>query len=226
MAAPALVRTKIYEGVGAEERLADLGLDVRGLERIILQGEYARVEATENDPLGAGGMDAYRYRVRAFRDTYLAHGWTRDRDRGLELTVSPCGRHAVITRGGDSGVGLRDAFPQPTGKIGETTRTIVDMNADLLFDANWMNVTSGTVTGTPKNSEKYDTRILLVYRSGDIVRSELSLPSEMEENETGTVLGWVERIILPTIDLTDERYRKSPPSEDIADVQPKITRKR
>jgi hypothetical protein len=217
-------KTVVWEGADAAVGLSELGLDVAGLTEVVLQGEYARVEATAHDPLGAAGMDAYRYRVRGLRDRYCPQRWSIARDRGLELIVSPCGRHALVTRGGDAGVGLRDAFPQPSGRIGETTRDAVDMNATLLFDPSWMNRPAANIQASACG--EYETRILLVHRSRDIVRAEVSLPTGIEETEDGTnVLGWILRIILPAVDLTDDRYRKPDPSTEIASIEPKITRR-
>lgn len=230
MAQTATTETVIYEGHEAENRLADLGLSVPLLLDVVRQGEYARAEATEHDPLNAAGTDAYRYRVRALRDGLCPDGWTKEHVCGLELTKSPCGRHAVITRGGDLGVGLRDAYPQPAGRIGEMTVGAVEDNSSLLLDANWMNA-------TPKNDgasddEASQTWMLLVYRSpgGDIVRAELSLPSAVEETLTGTrVLGWTERVLLPELDLANEpgagaKPTKSAPEPIVA--EPIVRRKR
>lgn len=221
--------TAIHEDIAAETRLNELTLDSATLARVILLGEYARAAATANDPLTAPGWDAFRYRLRAFRDSYCPRGWIKRPEGGLELTVSPCGRHAVITRGGNGGVGLRDGHPQPSGRIGDSTYGAVRMNeglldAGLLLDPNWMNVAAEIRT----DKRTLDTRMLLVHRLGDIVRSELSLPSAVEETSTGTlVLGWVERILLPAIDLsTDPGRRHAEENSGMADVEPKIIRKR
>lgn len=200
------IETIIRAGPDTENRLLDLDLDVDLLLDVVRQGEYARAEATTNDPLPAAGMDAYRYRVRAFRERKLPDGWTIKRERGLEITVSRSGSHAVITRAGDSGVGLKDAYPQPKGKIGDTTCDAVDANASLLLNPNWMNVTRAAANDDGvSGSGDCQTWMLLVYRDGDLVRSELSLPSEVEETAIGTrVLGWVERILLPELDFSNE----------------------
>lgn len=228
MAQTATTETAIHEGVDAENRAAALGLTVGLLLDVVRQGEYARAEATDNDPLNAAGTDAYRYRVRAFRDATCIgpDGWTKEYDRGLEKTKSPCGRHALITRGGDTGVGLRDAHPQPAGRIGEMTLGAVDANSTLLLDPNWMNVAATN----DADDDSCETWMLLVHRDGDNARSELSLPSKVQEKPTGTlVLGWKERIILPELDFSSEpgagtRPSKSAPEPVVA--EPTIVRKR
>jgi hypothetical protein len=165
----AMIETKMFDGPDAHARLRDLGLDVPTLREVVLQGEQARAEATEHDPINAAAWDAYRYRVRAFRDRTVPSGWTVDHDGGLEKTWSPDRKHVVITRAGDAGVGVRSACPQPKRKPGTEIRGIVE-GASLL-DPNWMNV-------TPKGAanEDFATWMLLVNREGDVVRSELSSP--------------------------------------------------
>jgi hypothetical protein len=215
--------TRIYEGVEAENRLIGLGLTRAVLEDVVKQGEYARAEATEHDPLPAGGMDAYRYRVRAFRDAHCPTGWTIVRERGLEFTVSPCGKYAVITRGGDAGVGHADAHPQPAGRVGDTTCDAIDDNSTLLLDANWMNSPTRDADG---DTDAWQTWMLLVYRDGDSVWSELSLATGVRETPTGTrVLGWAERILLPTLDLSNEPGRKTAPEATPVVAEPTVTRR-
>ena len=198
--------TRVFDGVEAEARLRVLGTDAESLLAVILKGEYARAEATDHDPIAAGPLDAYRYRVRGFRDHHVPLGWMVDREGGVEKTWSPCGKHVVITRAGDEGVGQRGTFPQPKRPTGSGTRGIVD--GGLLLDPSWLNATSGR---TPD----FSTWMFLVAREGDIVRAELSWPTGITEQ--GDVLGWYERILLPEIDLADPDRLQAIPS-DVADV--------
>jgi hypothetical protein len=219
--------TIVRVGTETENRLPDLDLTVDLLLDVVRQGEYARAEATANDPLPAGGMDAYRYRVRGFRDRKGPDGWTIRRERGLEITVSPTGSHALITRAGDAGVGLLDGYPQPKGKIGDTTCDAVDANASLLLNPNWMNATRQPANDDGSAADECQTWMLLVYREGDVVRSELSLPSGVEETATGTrVLGWVERLILPALDFSNEPTERSEDSSGPVGAEPTVVRKR
>jgi len=199
--------TKVYEGPDAERRLGELGLSGVALEEVVLKGEYARAEHTQHDPINAGGLDAYRYRVRGFRDVYCNLGWTIHRDRGLELTRSPCGTMSVLTRAGDEGVGFRDSFPQPRSLVGETTRDVVEA-ATLQLDPNWLNVPK-VVPGLASPS----IWMLLVARDGDLVRSELSLPSGFDAD--GLVDAWIERILLPSINMADPTANDSMPVDEI-----------
>jgi hypothetical protein len=195
MTHPQFVETIIHEGANAELRLAELRLSEAGLVEVVKQGEYARNESTNHDPVTAGGFDAYRYRIRGLRDTFCRqpYGWTPGREQNLELLCSPCGRRAIITKPGDEGVGDPTAHPQPKRELGDVSAEAVAANTSLWLDPNWANV------GTTTAPQRRETWILLVRRSGDIVRAELSLASG-EQN--GRVLAWLERILLSETDLS------------------------
>lgn len=218
MSEPAF-KTTIFDGPEAPRRLRALNLTLEGLGEVVRQGEYARAEATDHDPITAGGFDAYRYRVRGLRDVFCPLGWLVERDRNLEMIRSACGKRSIITRAGDNGVGLRGAHPQPKRFIGEVTANAVHANSNLLFHPDWLNVAPTTVPD-------HETWMLLVYRANDndIVRSELSLPTETVNNER--VLGWAERILLPDIDLSDPTPRKSEYEPEPEIIDPPVIRKR
>lgn len=186
------IETKVFDGVDAEERLWDLELDLSDLVEVVLAGEQARAEATENDPVNAAAWDAYRFRVRSFRERHIPRGWIVDHAGGLERTWSANRKHVVITRAGDEGVGIRGTCPQPKTKPGTEVMGIVN-GSTLLLDPDWMNV--GLEEG-----DDFATWMLLVFRAGDVVRSELSSPTGLTRDG---VLGWFERILLPEIVLPD-----------------------
>jgi len=214
-------KTKLSEGPDAESRLRELDLDLEGLVSVVRQGEYARMEATDNDPQNAAGTDAYRYRVRGLRDVYRPTGkWDKGVDSGLELLVSVDGKRRVVTRGGDAGVGRRDAVPQPKQQVGESTVRAAHVNSQLsLFEL-------FGVTDAGVDAPEIETWMLLVYRTGDTVRAELSLPSGIDKDDRA--LGWIERIILPDLDLSDSPAKSEGESGD-GEPEPihvPVTRKR
>ena len=199
-----VVKTVVYEGIAAEQRLKQLGLDAEGFALSVEKGEYARAEATDNDPLGAAGYDAYRYRIRALREYFCPRGWHKHVEDGLEMIVADEGARAVITRAGDSGVGDSKAFPQPQRAVGESTESAVN-TGKLAFDPSWFN------KPTEATKKEMDVYMLLVHRSGDIVKSELSLPTKVDER--GRVEGWEERIILSVLDLNSEPEKGTVPNQ-------------
>ncbi len=210
----ALPETAVYEGVFAEQRLLELGLSLVGLEEVVRRGENARAEATANDPVNAPGWDAYRYRVRALRDIYATGGWERRTQEGLELLWRSDAKVAVVTRSGTEGVGVARGVPQPSRSVGDSTRHAAAA-AQLAFDPSWLN---------RRTLPKDDVRLymLLVYSSLCVVRSELSLPSGVDDD--GLVAGWVERILLPDLDLAEPPVvREAPP---LAPIDVPVARKR
>jgi hypothetical protein len=209
--------TVVREGPAARHRLRALGLDEELLVEVVEQGERARAEATDHDPVNAGALDAYRYRVRGLRDSFVPHEWTVARVGGLELLRSACGRRAIATRAGDGGVGIRRSHPQPLRNFGETTANAVSTNESLALDPDWFNVAS--MVGKPD----FEIWMLLVHRDGDRVRAELSHPSGVDDR--GRVLRWLERIILPELDFSNSGQRDDVPNEPV-EIDVPVTRKR
>lgn len=202
----------VHEGLSARYRLDSMGLDPDILLEVVRRGELARADATANDPITAPGSDAYRYRVRALRDLYGPVDWKRLWINGLELLAKADGRVAIMTKGGDVGVGIRSAFPQPKSEVGEGAAATLSATLPL-FDPEWFQA---------QNVRRPESEIwmLLVCGSAVVVRSELSLGSEIDER--GRVARWFERIILPELDpnnLGPMRHRWSDePDEGALDV--------
>jgi hypothetical protein len=202
-------QTQIFDGSDVDARLRMLGLDRHSLLNVVRIGENARAEATPHDPLNAGALDAYRYRVRAFRDRYVPDGWIVDHEGGVEKTWAPSKQHVVITRAGDDGVGVRTAIPQPKSKPGNEVRSIVE-SAQLLLSPDWDLSTRPDIDDPAAD---YATWILLVSRRADTVRSELSSPIGLSDDDS--VLGWHERILLPEIDLGSPDHVQYPAPIDV-----------
>lgn len=209
-------QTTVYEGLAAERRLLELGLSRVGLEEVVRRGESARAEATAHDPVNAAGWDAYRYRVRGLRDVYASGGtvgWEPKTQEGLELLWRSDGRVAVVTRSGNEGVGVARSMPQPSRSVGDSTRHAA--SAQLSLDPNWLN---------RKTAPKEGVRLymLLVYSAVHVVRSELSLPSSLDDD--GLVSGWVERILLPDLDLLEPTLTFEEPP--MSPIEVPVARKR
>jgi hypothetical protein len=195
MASRVAFPTGRFAGPAADAQLRELGLDNDGLLWVVRQGEEARMQATAFDPLNAAGLDAYRYRVRALRERFCVPGcWTMLREDGLELILSRSRKSAILTRAGDAGVGIWDAHPLPLNEVGGTTRMMLARNENLYLNPDWMNVEPAT-----SPSSKYEVWMLLVCRSEDTVRSELSLSTGLVRD--GARPSWRTRIILPEINF-------------------------
>lgn len=188
---------EVFEADAAQARLVEMGLDGQSLREVVLRGEYARADATAYDPATSAGTRAYEARVRALREIYIPQGWQLKREGGLELTASPDGARAIITRSGDDAVGDPNGDPRPTQTVGETTSKAARNNAQLWIPALLLDVARDTPQAVP---EARETWMLLVNRRGDLVRAELSLPAATKDGEAFT---WIERIMLPEVDLND-----------------------
>lgn len=214
-------RTIVHERDSARRRLRELGLDYDLLLEVVKEGERNRVQATAHDPIPAGAWDAYRYRVRGLRDAFVPdpYLWTPDCVQGLELLRSSDGGRVIMTRTGDVAVGQANGFPQPVRTFGEATARAVAANESLLIDPDWLNVAANDPAGQ-------ETWILLVHPVGDgVARAELSHPSGTSAN--GRVEGWVERILLEDIDITEpERAERPEDQPALDDVESLVTRKR
>lgn len=194
----------IHEGRSALYKLGTMGLSIDSMREAVRRGEVARADATANDPINAAGHDAYRHRVRALRDIFGPVDWKRLEIHGLELLAKADGQTAIMTKGGDQGVGLASAHPQPNKEIREGAAAT--MNATLpLFKVEWLGAQD-----VPRPQR--EIWILLVYTSPVVVRSELSLGSEIDQR--GRIARWFERIILPDIDPNDLRPKVSQPGPE------------
>jgi hypothetical protein len=201
--------TVVYSEIEeVRRRLKELGLTLEGLQEVVRQGEYARAEATDHDPVTAEGGDAYRYRVRALRDTFCPVGWTKHVEGGLEMIRTSDGSRAVITRGGNADVGVKGTHPQPNRALGGSTKKAVG-GGTLMLDPNWFN------RGSSSRPSR-ELFMLLVHRRGDVAQSELSLPSEVDDGQVAT---WLERVLLPNLNLGgDEAIGRPPLHVDPIDV--------
>lgn len=222
-----LLRTRIREGDDADRRLAELGLTGGDLAEIVRRGEYARATATALDPITTDGSLAYIHRVRAKREILGPRGWEIDRSFGLEATRSPCGRWSIITRAGDHGVGVRDAHPQPKRPPGDRTTRAINGNGTGLLDPDWMNRQRAENEEADENGDEdvpINTWMLLVYPDvSDRIRFELSLP--MARTGQRERYSWLERILLPALELGDPVDSKREPEEP-EEIDVPVTRKR
>jgi hypothetical protein len=209
MAEPA--ETMVYEGFSARARLGIMGISLDDMIEVVRRGEVARAQFTAFDPLNAGGIDAYRFRVRGLREIHHPLGWKVSRLNGLELLESPDGQISILTRAGTSDVGnpSKWADPQPAGEIGGGTRAVLEQTS--LFDLEWLLPRGVKPPGR-------QTWMLLVFESPTVIRSELSWGAEAVD---GRIPFWFERVILPDLDpndLTPKQYPTEEPDAGAIDV--------
>lgn len=215
MAMPA--ETQVHKDSLARARLGLMGLDLDRMIEVVRRGEEARANRTGFAPLTAPGYDAFSYRVEAFREFYCPD-WTPKNLGGVDLTISPGGQIAVLTRAGNAHVGLdlpaATTQPQPCKDVGQTAEALIEQTGTL-FDRHWLQ---------PQGVLRPDFEVwmLLVHATDSVVRSELSFGAEASNKQ---IIHWFERIILPDLDpknLVRRPSAEAPPEEfDI-----RVTRKR
>ena len=193
MAALVLVDTVLVDtvlvGDVAVDRLADLGLSVDLVERVVRQADAEVSMCTELDPPILAGLTRWAKTSRFLREELIPDGWTYDNPRNLARTIHPSGEFAIVAATGDELTGLADVLPGTRYRKGDATIAAVEANEQLAFDFPDLDVTD-SVAGTPAIL----TWVLLFHADEDEFRVELSLPDRIED---GRITRWAERIILP-----------------------------
>lgn len=197
-----------FEGRDAGQRLAQLGLEEERLLDAVRQGYVAFISCTQNHPPLIRGIWAWGETVRALRDYVLPLGWTRSDENNYSVVVEPSGRIAIAVATGDDGTGRTECTPSTKASKGPSTADAVITNRQMsLFTEPESDPSPASV------SEQVDERvtwILLVCRSQDEVRCELSLPLSMGVD--GKIDGWSERILLGPLPLGGDLVEVVPPT--------------
>jgi hypothetical protein len=176
--------------------LADMGLNADILRRAVLAGVMAADTCTDLDPPGFRGYTQWGVCTRELR-VGLAAGWTPRNRQNLPLVVSSDGATCITVGTGDAATGIQAATPQTKNPRGRVTLTAIMENAGqlTLFDG------MDRIRIAPAAGLTTLTWILLFYRDGDMIRSELSLPRAWDEN--GRPSAWAERLILEPVGTVD-----------------------
>jgi hypothetical protein len=161
----------------------------------------------------AGGFNCWSEAVCRLRELLLPNGWNRTSMRGLPLAVSPDNARAIVVITSGSAETGTELVAQTSYVRGEMTTLIVQVNCQLdLFPG----MSSPTPTASDVSPfEAYETWVLLIYRDAEIVRAELSLPSELDCYNR--IVGWLERIPLGEHDMGAllPEAPDGPPPDDI-----------
>lgn len=196
-----------------DAKLNALGLSAKILRDAAKAGEIARSGCTANDPVIMAGILAWGKTIRALREFLIPLGWHRANDRGLPVVVNGVGSLALAVATGDEGTGDPDGAPRTKHRKGPATVAVVDRNNRQLklpfdfgdIDASEEDIDGGAITWH-----------LLLSRTSDDVRCELALPEAFDD--TGRVVTWRERIVLPPIGLDPEPPVVTPSSEPDIDI--------
>ena len=188
-------------------RLAELGLDVGMIERVVRRADAEASTCTELDPPIMDGMTRWGRTTRFLREELVPRGWTYDNPRNLARTIHPSGEFAIVAATGDEFTGLPGFGVQPSTKYrkGDATAAAVIRNVQLAFE-----FPDFTESAEPQGPGQ--TWILLFYADDHEFRAELSLPDRIQD---GRITSWAERIILPPFPHEEQIALFAEPTEHV-----------
>ena len=201
-------------------RLDSLGWKRESLEEVVDRMVTARNSCTANHPLGSAGWMAWSEGTCRLRDIGQAMpGWENNNDDHIASIYNSALGIKIAVCNTDDGTGLEDRQPQNRNKKGAAMDRAVGVNqgvfSGLLEEAN-------NVIQMPGPSNGIVYWYLCVYCEGDIIRAELSCPSECE---AGFFKTFRERILLlGGDDDGGVRKRRESPDGD-SDFEINVTRK-
>lgn len=203
------METKVIEREqDVDSRLAELGLTRGRLVAAILSGDAGASGSTALHPPGNPGYRRWADTVTGLRMQLLPHGWLHSNAFNYCTVFNPDTRVAIVVMAGDSMTGSRLGVPSSKYPKGDVTaqRLRVNQQQTSLFP---------DLKSAGEVAEQDCTTWVLVQRSDEIgIHAELSRARSM--NNSGYVVDWYERLLLPTIDPRgDDRTEQSPAEPDI-----------
>src|SRR5580692_8820307 len=180
----------------AASRLAELGLSIDLVERVVRRADAEAAFCTPFDPPIMEGLTRWARTNRFLREELIPLGWGFDNPRNLPRTIHPGGQFAIVATTGDDVTGLADLLPAPKYAKGYATTRAVEVNEQLTLDFGDFDL-----AGLPARDHVL-TWLLLFHSAGDGFHVELSLPDRIDD---GRITSWAERIILPVFPRDDDR---------------------
>lgn len=174
-------------------RLRSMGLTVDQLESVVQASLGGYTSTTAFHPRSAPGTYLYHEGTAALRRAVMPSGhWDHDEDDNQPRTFSTVYDIAIVVQSGDENTGLINQYePKARNPKGQATQKKIASNCDhpVLFSM---------APRQEDDSTPLVNWVLLIAVEGTVVRSELSLPRKMIG---GKPCGWIERIILPEIEI-------------------------
>ena len=192
--------TRVLAERAAVDRLAELGLSVEIVERVVRRADAEASMCTELDPPIMEGLTRWGRTNRFLREELIFAGWGFDNPRNLPRTIHPSGEFAIVATTGDELTGLAELLPATKYAKGYATAQAVGINEQLALDFGDFDL--GLGDGWPAEARDLATWLLLFHVDEDGFRAELSLPNAIAD---GRITGWAERIILPVFPRDEDR---------------------
>lgn len=188
----------VHEDAAATRRLAELGLTGRDLAAALRGADAEARKWTAQAPPLMPGMVRWGKTNELLRARLVQRGWWHDNPKGLPRTISPGRDFAIVATTGDSATGLPEANPATKYAKGVQTVLAIGRNVQLAFDFSGVRA-EDTLWAADAGEDALATWLLLYHVSPGQIRAELSLAHGIDLR--GHVSAWIERIILPAIDL-------------------------
>jgi hypothetical protein len=196
----------------AVDRLADLGLSVEIVERVVRRADAEASICTPLDPPILEGLTRWGRTNRFLREELIPLGWTYDNPRNLPRTIHTSGEFAIVATTGDDLTGLLDLLPTTKYPKGYATVQAVETNEQLTLDFEDFDV--GAADGQASDAGDLLTWFMLFHLDDEGFRVELSLPDAIVD---GRITSWAERIILPVFPRDEDRLAALLPGGDDQD---------
>lgn len=176
-----------------DARLRSMGLTVEQLRSVVQASLGGYASTTAFHPRSAPGTYLYHEGTAALRRAVMPSGdWDHDEDDNQPRTFSTLYGVAIVVQTGDDNTGLINRHePKARNPKGFATEKKVASNHEQL-------VLFRMTPRVEDDDAPFLNWVLLIAVEGGMMRSELSLPRSMAG---GKPSGWIERIILPDIEL-------------------------
>jgi hypothetical protein len=189
----------VHADAAAVSRLAKLALTPQDLVAALRGADTeARMWTTLAPPMMTG-MVRWGKTNELLRERLVKRGWSHDNPKGLPRTIDPGREFAIVATTGDSATGLPDSNPSTKYAKGVQTVRAIGRNLQLAFDFPDMDMAEGP-WAMASDEDPLATWLLLYHVAPEQIRAELSLANGIDLR--GHVSAWIERIILPALDLT------------------------
>jgi hypothetical protein len=200
-----MIQTLVYrEPHDINRRIAELGLTIKGRNRVRDIALGASAEATDFHPANAAGTLAYQHGTWALRDEFIGETWEMDTEHGVEAIRNEAARVKVIFANVD--IACNDEQPpKPRSRKGAGSERACQGN---LFEF--------LPPYAPRPDGSWATYYFMLDAEG---AAELTRPII----KGNTFSAYVERIYLPDIeDIDGTDFNKD---NDVVDIDPVVARK-
>lgn len=176
-------------------RLAELGIPAEVLSEAVRAGHDYGEFVTAAHPRTYQGLVIWGETTAVLRYGLSAFGWTLDDTDNISRVVSPEGDVTIVAISGNENTGLRNKHEQlnTRRRRGPGGVRIINQNTQYALALDVVSRANNDRVGS------LGTWFLLYFRAGDVVRSELSYAKAVDNS--GELMDWKERLILPDIDL-------------------------